>query len=630
MAIVTGHTFASGELVTKSKLNTAVNAADVNAADVTATGSTTARTLAVRAADVVNVLDYGATGDGATVDSPAILLAIAALPAAGGVLEFPTGVYVIANVEFGLNFTSKTNFVIKGNNSTLKMENTAAAGNGVALWFELCQNGYIENLVLDGNISGSARSGSVSGGSHCLKVRSGNDLWFKNVTAKNSISDGFYLDTLTPGTASSIPTDMVFDNCVADNCYRNGLSAINTVRLRVNGGTYKKTTGALPQAGIDLEDDGTAGNSNAIIEDCRFIGNAGKGLQVSGVFGCDNVIVRDCYFEDNTEYALLVGLCRGVTLSDLTIGSHTAATRGIVDFISAATTDVNIKNLSFRNCNPGSAKYCLYVHSSVTGPMNIDGLSIITFNCVGFLISSAETNIQNVYMEGGDAGAAYSGSLYGSDRVTCRNVFQKGTNIFLFGSTADNSTMDGFTSIDSLSPGHLWFSNTAGGDVVANVTILQTSGISGTQTGITFAGKPAMISNVTAKATTGADFSGATVMTLSVGLANTTILEGITPGFYTKAAVGADTGDAAATLTIGINESTQTWRTALTAPRAVTLSTTNARSGDKWRIVRTAAATGSHNLNVGTGPLKALAAAGQYCEVEYDGSAWILTKYGSL
>jgi hypothetical protein len=45
--------------------------------------------------------------------------------------------------------------------------------------------------------------------------------------------------------------------------------------------------------------------------------------------------------------------------------------------------------------------------------------------------------------------------------------------------------------------------------------------------------------------------------------------------------------------------------------------------------VRKATATGAFNLNVGTGPLKALA-VGQWCEVEYDGTAWFLSQFGSL
>ena len=93
--------------------------------------------------------------------------------------------------------------------------------------------------------------------------------------------------------------------------------------------------------------------------------------------------------------------------------------------------------------------------------------------------------------------------------------------------------------------------------------------------------------------------------------------------------VSADNGDAAATLTAKVSAPTQRWATPLTADRAVTLSTTAAMSGDRFKIVRTAAATGAFSLNVGTGPLKALA-VGTWCEVEFSGSAWVLTSYGAL
>jgi len=72
---------------------------------VTATGSTTARTLAARAADQVNVKDFGATGNGATDDTAAIQAAIdAALPGgapashiryASKAVRVPSGTYRI-------------------------------------------------------------------------------------------------------------------------------------------------------------------------------------------------------------------------------------------------------------------------------------------------------------------------------------------------------------------------------------------------------------------------------------------------------------------------------------------------------------------------------------------------------
>lgn len=102
-----------------------------------------------------------------------------------------------------------------------------------------------------------------------------------------------------------------------------------------------------------------------------------------------------------------------------------------------------------------------------------------------------------------------------------------------------------------------------------------------------------------------------------------------------EGAPGVETqGNADVTLTPYSNKVVQRFTTALTANRTVTLATaasagfpTGAVEGNRFKIVRPA--TGAFNLNVGTGPLKALP-AGSWCEVVYDGSAWQLTEYSTL
>lgn len=94
--------------------------------------------------------------------------------------------------------------------------------------------------------------------------------------------------------------------------------------------------------------------------------------------------------------------------------------------------------------------------------------------------------------------------------------------------------------------------------------------------------------------------------------------------------VSADNGDNSVTLNAASSAKTQRWNTALTAARTISLDTTTIFKGAKFRIVREAGCTGAFNLNVGTGPLKALTTAGTWCEVEYDGTAWRLTAAGSL
>lgn len=76
--------------------------------NVTATGSTTARSLANRFADVANVKDFGAVGDGVTDDTVAIQAAINSTPALSYKdIFFPKGTYAInSTLRFNQRFIS--------------------------------------------------------------------------------------------------------------------------------------------------------------------------------------------------------------------------------------------------------------------------------------------------------------------------------------------------------------------------------------------------------------------------------------------------------------------------------------------------------------------------------------------
>lgn len=89
-------------------------------------------------------------------------------------------------------------------------------------------------------------------------------------------------------------------------------------------------------------------------------------------------------------------------------------------------------------------------------------------------------------------------------------------------------------------------------------------------------------------------------------------------------------GNADCTLQPNTATPTQIFSTPLTANRTVTLGTSTSLpfTGIRFRIVRTAAASGAFNLLIGPG-LKILA-AGQWCDVEWDGGAWNLVAFGSL
>jgi len=76
--------------------------------EVPAANSKTARTLDYRFGEVLNVRDYGATGDGTTDDGPAIQLAVDALPSGGGVVSFPDANSYMVNTRVTITTDNTT------------------------------------------------------------------------------------------------------------------------------------------------------------------------------------------------------------------------------------------------------------------------------------------------------------------------------------------------------------------------------------------------------------------------------------------------------------------------------------------------------------------------------------------
>ncbi len=94
---------------------------------------------------------------------------------------------------------------------------------------------------------------------------------------------------------------------------------------------------------------------------------------------------------------------------------------------------------------------------------------------------------------------------------------------------------------------------------------------------------------------------------------------------HRRADVSSDIGDANITINARTAR-TLIFNTPLTANRTVTLPGTNI-GGPPWRITRTAAATGASTLSIGgLGTL----AAGQWAEIGWTGTAWIITARGAL
>jgi hypothetical protein len=126
-------------------------------------------------------------------------------------------------------------------------------------------------------------------------------------------------------------------------------------------------------------------------------------------------------------------------------------------------------------------------------------------------------------------------------------------------------------------------------------------------------------------------FSGMTVPTLfSVHYLISTLQVAIIPVTYELDTVSSDMGTTTPVTVFPLSsERTLVWNTPFPASIGCTVSTTGARNGSRFRFVRTALATGAFVLNINPGPYKALA-AGQWADMQHNGTIWQLTAFGSL
>lgn len=175
-----------------------VDVDDADDAEVTATGSTTARTLANRFSDVINVKDFGAKGDGVTDDTAAIQAAFNS--AVGKKVIFPAGVYVSGNVSIPVGVKT-----VDGMGSTLKRNQSLNQ-----FYFDKAKNLSIENFIfetLDNTIHGGAMRGREVDNISIKNIRATSQTPYSGTTGDWAITlsgndirmSDIYIDTVDVG-----------------------------------------------------------------------------------------------------------------------------------------------------------------------------------------------------------------------------------------------------------------------------------------------------------------------------------------------------------------------------------------------------------------------------------------------
>lgn len=293
--------------------------------DVTATGSTTSRDLRDRFADVVNVKDFGAKGDGVTDDTAAIQAALDAVHQRGGGFVFFDGVHIInADLIVPIAVTLR---------GCLMPQGTGAAFVQPAGTLKLSSAATI-------------RLSSNSGIQNCYIVNSSLEL-------------PFTMDTAAEGLAAFSGNAITIQNA----------SSANVANVTIHGFAFAVFGANCPQTRIsDVQGDCISGIHLEDCYDCVYVsrchfwpftttGTNTKELFYRSGAGysfvrCDDAIVSDCF-----EYGHEIGF-------NIQERGNSLLTNCVSDFIGGYTTTTAIGfkildawNIQLNNCQTGHSAH---------------------------------------------------------------------------------------------------------------------------------------------------------------------------------------------------------------------------------------------------------------------------------
>lgn len=585
-------------------------------------GTVQTRTVQDKLRDVVSVKDFGAVGDGVTDDTAAIQ---AAIDATTGEIVFPEGTY---KISAALNVKSNQNLI--GDGATITMTNGVfLAGLSVIS----ASNVRINGLKLVG----------ASGG--------------------NSFDQAIFISASTNVTVENCLIQDIGNEAVSPNEWGHGIEiGGNSVNTKVVNNTIKniKGYGNLRGDGITLR-----ASSNTLIQGNTIDTN--RRMQIAVI---DNAI--DVKIIGNH---LLNGYLAGIdvepnsvnTTGEITIqgntirnfGSKPGATTGVqyygidlhsneFDNISVVGNIIAAENAQAVSCIHGQnvAKFATIADNVLWCNGYADGMTLFSGNGFKNLIISGNIirefavngitgdKNDNVVVDANILESSQATAVYGIRLTTGLSdptyILITGNNVKINSGVIDAGIYVQAVNSFVISDNMITVASGDGIEVYSNVAAIDGATVTGnfvidTSGGVNAyhmrAAGSGTINNCTFSGNAQKGFTNAVTVSGAVSFVKDVL------DTYLGATLP---GNNNLTLTSGVSARVVIYDTPITTTRTVGLSTTNAEKGAAFRITRTANCTGAFNINVGTGPLKSLTAAGQWCDVTFDGSAWFLTASGSL
>jgi hypothetical protein len=341
----------------------------------------------------VDVTAYGATGDGSTDDTAAVLAALAVCHTTGAALYFPEGSFVLsgAGTEILLVTKSIRIFGAGMGRSILKIAASVGASTDVIRYNPTAASGAQSFGFAVTDLGGSAVSGTP--GRHWIHIDIEDPIEFamRAMIERNDFRQIGGWGVHVSNSTLKIPAflaNTIRDNRIAGGLRLNGVADSNLVDNNVLYGT---------NVGVEIE---MVANAANLMITRNNITNVGGGIWVKR---CIHPIVRDNYFEaqaalsggsGNSAYLDLAGASAGAVNSTDIVGNQisvlTAA--GVVDGVRVANaTNTNITRNQFFLQNASS--WAVRLTTGASGS-HVGDNAFLTGNAGGNITNSSDTTLQ--------------------------------------------------------------------------------------------------------------------------------------------------------------------------------------------------------------------------------------------
>lgn len=282
----------------------------------------------------LNVVDMGADG---TVGGNSAAFA-EAFGAGNSIVYIPTGTYQVDGAR--INIASNTKIVCGPNVQVIK----TADGSDEA-WIDFRDTK--ENLIIEGNNSvwSYQTKPAADAQRHIFSLRGVSNVRLSNLKAERAGGDGFYVG---PGVGLSYSQNVVLEQCVAEDCRRQGCSIVSGIDVWLKESAFNNTIGNLPEAGIDLEPDNNNHEmQNINVLNCSTNGNNGRGVMVylNALAGAidKNISINIVNHTDSNT-----GSAAGIGLSKLDLGVSNVMT-GAINISNCTVFDSDVRGFQVQN-----------------------------------------------------------------------------------------------------------------------------------------------------------------------------------------------------------------------------------------------------------------------------------------